>query len=487
MGNTVAIIGSGIAGLACAIRLAKKGHTVSVFEANSYPGGKLTEIQLGGYRFDAGPSLFTLPEEIEALYKLHGLDPKSHFEYKKLDSICKYFYPDGTIINAVADIEALKKEIHQKTGEPKKNIQKALNESSFLYESLSPLFMQKSLHKTSTWLSKLAFSAYGKLLRFNFNRTMNQVNEGSFKSEKVVQLFNRYATYNGSNPYQAPGTLNIISHLEFGIGAYFPTKGMHDITQSLYALAVKVGVKFVFNTPVTKITIHEGKTKGVVTKYGFHKMDRVVSNMDVVATYEKLLKDENKPKKLLKQAKSSSALIFYWGIKKEFKQLDLHNIFFSNDYKAEFDHIFKQGTVFNDPTVYLNITSTQKADDAPEGCQNWFTMINVPNNQGQNWDEVIKEARVNILKKLSAQLGEDIESLIEEEDVLDPIKIEVRTSSSQGALYGNSSNNRYSAFLRHPNFSKRIKGLYFCGGSVHPGGGIPLCLLSAKIVADNFE
>ncbi|WP_323758285.1 1-hydroxycarotenoid 3,4-desaturase CrtD [Roseivirga sp.] len=487
MGKTVAIIGSGVAGLACAIRLAEKGHIVSVFEANAHPGGKLTEIQLGNYRFDAGPSLFTLPEEIEALFELHGLDTKAYFDYKKLDTTCKYFYPDGTEINAVADIEALKEEIYQKTGEPKENIEKALSKSAFLYSSLSPLFMHKSLHKLSTWVSKYAFRSYGKLSKFSFNSTMNQVNKARFKSEKVVQLFNRYATYNGSDPYQAPGTMNIIPHLEFGIGAYFPTQGMHDITQSLYTLAKKVGVKFLFNTPVSKITLHKGQAKGIVTKFGFHKMDRVVSNMDIVNTYEKLLKGERKPTKLINQPKSSSALIFYWGIKKNFKQLDLHNIFFSNDYEKEFQHIFKKGSVYEDPTVYVNITSTQKQDDAPEGCQNWFTMINVPNNQGQDWEEVIKEARKNVLKKLSEQLGEDIESLIEVEDILDPIKIEVRTSSTQGALYGNSSNNKYAAFLRHPNFSKQIKGLYFCGGSVHPGGGIPLCLLSAKIVANNFE
>ncbi|WP_421978071.1 1-hydroxycarotenoid 3,4-desaturase CrtD [Roseivirga seohaensis] len=487
MGKTVAIIGSGVAGLACAIRLAKKGHIVTVFEANSYPGGKLTEIKLGDYRFDAGPSLFTLPEEVEALYELHGLDAKAYFDYKKLDSTCKYFYPDGTEINAAADIEAFKEEVHQKTGEPKKNIEKALRKSSFLYEFLAPLFMHKSLHKLSTWVSKNAFRSYGKLSKFNFNRSMHQVNQARFENEKVVQLFDRYATYNGSDPYQAPGTMNIIPHLEFGIGAYFPTKGMHDITQSLYQLALKVGVKFHFNTSVSKITLHEGKAKGIVTKYGFHKTDRIVSNMDIVGTYERLLKGERKPTKLINQPKSSSALIFYWGIKKDFQQLDLHNIFFSNDYETEFKHIFKKGSVYEDPTVYINITSTQKPDDAPEGCQNWFTMINVPNNQGQDWDEVIKEARKNILAKLSKQLGEAIEPLIEVEDILDPIKIEVRTSSTQGALYGNSSNNKYAAFLRHPNFASKIKGLYFCGGSVHPGGGIPLCLLSAKIVADNFE
>ena len=487
MGRSVIVIGAGIAGMASAIRLAQRGEIVTVLEANKYPGGKLTQISLNGYRFDAGPSLFTLPEEVESLFELCGLKTEDHFQYKSLDTSCHYFYPDGTFLKAYADRDKFVDELYEKLGEPKQNVEAALDQSGFLYQKLAPLFMYKSLHKRSTWLGTEALKAYTKLTRFGFGRSMHQANEKLFETEKAVQLFNRYATYNGSDPYQAPATLNIIPHLEFGKGAYFPAKGMHDITMSLYELAKKMGVRFQFNTKVKNIVVHEGKAKGVNTGMGFHKSDRVVSNMDVVGTYKKLLKGQYQPTKLLSQPKSSSALIFYWGIKKTFKQLDLHNIFFSGDYKTEFEHIFQKGTIYEDPTVYLNITSTQKPDDAPESCMNWFTMINVPNNQGQDWDELIREAKQNILRKLSVQLGEDIEPLIEVEDILDPRSIELRTSSSQGALYGNSSNNKYAAFLRHANVSKKIKHLYFCGGSVHPGGGIPLCLLSAKIMADNYS
>ncbi|MEP0712139.1 MAG: phytoene desaturase, partial [Algoriphagus sp.] len=186
----------------------------------------------------------------------------------------------------------------------------------------------------------------------------------------------------------------------------------------------------------------------------------------------------------LSQPKSSSALIFYWGIKRDFPELDLHNIFFSANYPVEFDHIFNRGTIYEDPTIYVNITSTHKADDAPPGGMNWFTMINVPNNQGQDWDHLIAEAKRNIIHKLNRILKTDIESLIEVEEILDPRTIESKTSSAQGALYGNSSNNKFAAFLRHANYSSSIKNLYFCGGSVHPGGGIPLCLLSAKIMSE---
>lgn len=141
-------------------------------------------------------------------------------------------------------------------------------------------------------------------------------------------------------------------------------------------------------------------------------------------------------------------------------------------------------SIFHDPTVYLNISSKYKPDDAPEDCENWFVMINVPANTGQDWDSMIIEARLNILRKLTRILGEHVSDLILCESILDPWGIESNTSSYQGSLYGTSSNSKFAAFLRHPNKSPKISNLYFCGGSVHPGGGIPLCLLSAKIVSD---
>jgi phytoene dehydrogenase-like protein len=206
--------------------------------------------------------------------------------------------------------------------------------------------------------------------------------------------------------------------------------------------------------------------------------------MDVWYTYKTLLKDYQIPNRIQNQERSSSALIFYWGINKSFAELGLHNIFFSEDYREEFRKIWDEKSVSNDPTIYINITSKCKPDDAPEGAENWFTMINVPANTGQDWDRLIKETRQNIIDKLSRNLGVDIEPLIVCESVLDPRTIDSGTYSYQGSLYGSSSNSQFSAFLRHANFSSRIEGLYFAGGSVHPGGGIPLALLSAKIVSD---
>ena len=492
--RTAAVIGAGIGGIAAAIRLANKGFKVTVFEANSYPGGKLSEFELDGYRFDAGPSLFTMPQYVEELFVLSRRNPANYFVYGRLPVVCEYFYEDGTHIRAYADKEKFASEIELKTGQSKKSVLDYLKQSAFKYNIAANLFLHRSLHKISTWLNGDAFRGYWNLPKLDVFSTMNQVNERRFQDPRIVQLFNRYATYNGSDPYQTPGIMNIIPHLEYEIGAFFPAKGMFDITRSLVSLAEDLGILFFYNTRVNEVVVLNGRAAGVRLENAdgrpaptYESFDTVVSNMDVVNTYRKLLPGVQAPTRTLDQPKSSSALIFYWGIRKAFFELDLHNIFFSEDYRHEFDCLFNRRTISHDPTVYVNITSKYKPDDAPPGCENWFTMINVPNNSGQDWDGLVNEARRNIRAKLNRILKTDISKFIVCEHILDPRSIEARTSSSQGALYGTSSNNRYAAFLRHDNKSSRVKNLYFVGGSVHPGGGIPLSLLSAKIAVEMVE
>lgn len=495
----IAIIGAGIGGIATAIRLANKGHEVEIFEANSYAGGKLSEFQQGEYRFDAGPSLFTMPQFVTELFELSGRNPDEYFQYIKLPEVCRYFWDDGTRLNVSANINEFAKDAEKNLGEPAENIIQFLKEAAFKYEILSGLFLEDSLHKVSTWTSKKAFRGYLNLPKLGIFGTMNKANEDFFKQPKTVQLFNRYATYNGSDPYQTPATLNIIPHLEYNVGAFFPKDGMFGITQSLVNLAKDLNVKFHFGAKVEEILVENEKVTGLRVMDSnndventqnactIHHSSFIISNMDVTPTYRKLLPKAKHPDKILNQAKSGSGLIFYWGIKKEFKELGLHNIFFSNDYKTEFEYQFQKKTIYHDPTIYLNITSKYKKDDGPEGCENWFILLNAPANEGQDWDTIIAKARQNVIDKLSRNLGVNVADLIENESILDPRSIEMRTSSAQGALYGNSSNNKFAAFLRHANFSSDIKNLYFVGGSVHPGGGIPLALSSAKIVADMIE
>lgn len=481
----IGIIGAGIAGLAAAVRMACRGYEVEVFEANPYPGGKLAEIELDGYRFDAGPSLFTMPQYVDELFALAGVDPKYHFQYHKLPVVCKYFWEDNTRLTAFADQDQFAREVQETLGVPAETVHKILADSERKYQLTGRTFLEKSLHRWNTWLTKDVAKAILQIPNLDIFTSMNAVNERHLEHPKLVQLFNRYATYNGSNPYKAPGLLSIIPHFEYGFGAFYPEGGMHHITKSIYNLARQLGVNFHFNTKVEEIRVEKGAAVGLRANGMVQRFDRIISNMDILFTYKRLLPNQKQPTRILNQQKSTSALIFYWGIKKQFPELDLHNIFFSNNYKSEFDHL-EAGKIYHDPTVYVNITSKMTPKDAPEDCENWFTMINVPHNTGQDWDTLIAEARKRMIVKLSNILKADIGGLIECETMLDPRTIESRTGSHLGALYGTSSNDRMAAFMRHPNFSKRIKNLYFCGGSVHPGGGIPLALLSARIVDEVF-
>ncbi len=279
--------------------------------------------------------------------------------------------------------------------------------------------------------------------------------------------------------------MQLLPHVEQGIGAFIPNKGMYDITFQLYELAKRQGVEFHFNSMVNEILV-EGKTaKGI--RYNNSQIENsqvVVSNMDVFPTYKKLLPNEVEPKVILNQEKSSSALIFYWGMNKVFKQLDVHNIIFSNSYENEFRCLFENKTLAEDPTVYIHITSKHISSDAPVNGENWFVMVNAPNHVGQDWELIERTTRENIILKIESQLGESVREHIVCESSWNPSGIERDTSSHLGALYGNASNSASAAFFRHANNSSKIKDLYFVGGSVHPGGGVPLAILSAKTMSD---
>jgi phytoene desaturase len=478
------IIGSGVAGLATACRLQSSGFNVTVLESNTYPGGKLTEFRRNGYRFDAGPSLFTMPHFLDDVFTDAGKDPREYYQYQKLDISCQYFFDDKTRLTAYADKEQFAKEVKNKFKVSGESVIAYLSKSEQIYTTAAHVFLENSLHKSKTWLTKSVAKALPKIPQLGLFETMHKRNVRLLNDERLVQLFDRYATYNGSDPYQAPGILTSIPHLEFNVGTFFPKGGMHTITTALYNLALDAGVEFKFNTRAMEITVDGNRATGVRTETERFTADIIVSNMDVYPTYQKLLPKVKAPKKILSQERSSSALIFYWGIKKEFPELDLHNIFFAKDYKAEFSALFKTHTLHEDPTVYINITSKYCKIDAPPGCENWFVMINVPANIGQDWDALIAEAKASIISKLNRLLHTNVETWIESEDILDPRSIEQRTSSYQGSLYGTSSNNKFAAFLRHPNFSREFKNLFFCGGSAHPGGGIPLCLQSGRITSD---
>ncbi len=474
------VIGAGIGGLAASVRLAKEGYQVTVFEANGFAGGKINSKQLGGYRFDMGPSVFTGPQYVKELYDLCGED-FADFPFDRLEESFTYYYPDGHRFTLPHNRDELLNVLHEELGEDRGTVARYLKQAGKNYGRISPLFIEASLHRFRHLNGRRLLTALATLPAYRLGRTMDQVNRSTFRNPKTAQLFNRFASYNGSSPYLAPAMLNMISHLELNEGVFLPREGMVQIPNKVRGLAEKLGVQFRFHEKVEEIDVDDHTVRGVRTAQGIYPADVVFSNMDVAFTYERLLPKEERPERILSQEKSSSAIVFYLGVKRSFPELGVHNIFFSEDYETEYDHIFRKKELYSDPTIYLNITSKRVPADAPAGCENWFLMINSPVNVGQDWDTETRKMRTIMIEKVSRALGTDVEALIEEETVMNPVAIEEWYSGKIGSIYGNASNNRFAAFRRHANFSKKIRGLYFVGVTVHPGGGIPLAINSAKI------
>lgn len=482
----VLIIGAGFGGLSAAIRLANAGFEVEVYDRQAHAGGKAGSLAEGGYRFDTGPSLITMREVFSQLFEETGRRLDDYVELIPLDTICTYFFDDGTRLSARGDPEAFAAEVDAKTGDSAAAVDRYLAYSRGIYEKTSALFLWNSLHRLSTYTRVDVWKGVLSRGKLDAQRSMNEANRSFFTDPRMVQLFNRYATYNGSDPYQVPATLNIIPHVEYTMGSYASKNGIYAIPQAMRTVAEELGVVFRLESEVERILVEGGRVTGVAGSFGETRADIVISDVDARRTYEDLLKDPEAPyaQRYSKLEPSSSGLVFFWGMKSSFPELTVNNIFFSADYPAEFKALFTDLRCPDDPTVYVNITGKVSPGDAPEGGENWFVLINAPRNAGQNWAEEAQRVRGAVINRLEKALGRPVAAEIDVEHILTPDRIEGDTGSYYGSLYGISSNTKTAAFLRHPARTKRYRGLYFCGGSVHPGGGMPLAILSGKIAAD---
>ena len=481
-----AIIGAGIGGLATAVRLAAAGEKVTVWEKNPFPGGKIAELRMGGFRFDTGPSLFTLPELTEELFVLCGETMQEHLPCTRLDVSCRYFYPDGSAFAFYRDPGMLSQELSARGFREEEAMRRRLTSAREVYELSAPVFLFSDFHRLRNFNTPPYRKVAARLRELDFLRTMHGANRRDFTDPRLIQLFDRYATYNGSSPFRAPATLNMIAHLENNIGAFFPRKGMYAVARELHRLAERQGVEFRFSKQVERIDVRDRQAAGVVVEGRVVPYERIVSDVDVRYLADRLLARHPLRKRLHRAEPSSSALIFYWCVRGTFPRIGLHNVLFSSDYRNEFRSLFRRSDIADDPTVYLFVSSKAVAEDAPAGCENWYVMVNAPADCGQQWQETIARTRENVIRKIDATLGTRIENCIVGERICTPADIERRTMSFRGALYGASSNSPFAAFFRHPNRLSAIRNLYFVGGSVHPGGGIPLCLASARIVCDQI-
>ncbi len=483
-----AVIGAGIGGLSAAALLAHAGWEVDLYERLPSAGGKAGSRTLGAYRFDTGPSLFTMPWVFRAFFESLALNMDDYIKPIPLEPICNYFYPDGCRFSSYQDEERFGREVEAHTSSRSQELSAYLRSARRLWSVAGSLFLFNSLHEISTYVNPRSWPSMLALPTIDAFRSLHRSNEAFFRDPKVVQLFDRYATYNGSDPFKTPATMRIIPHVEYQWGGYMVEGGIVSIPRALEKAAQVAGVRMHLKTLVTAI-VADQRVRGVRLGDRDVEYPVVISNADVLSTYRTLLNQGTAPEaqRYEKLEASSSAIVFLWGIRRSFSELSTNNIFFSSDYRKEFRQIFEEKRIPEDPTIYINITSKLNPQDAPVDPkgENWFVLVNTPphRNPDQDWDSLAQELKERVLRRLSTELKVDVGSLIEEEGIITPRDIERDTGSTYGSLYGIASNDRFSAFLRHPNRSRRIRGLYFAGGSAHPGGGMPLALLSGTIAA----
>lgn len=477
----IIIIGAGLGGLSAAIRLAVSGFSVVILEKNANAGGKVNLVEADGYKFDTGASLLTMPHVLREVFEFAGRRLEDYLDIEPVEPICRYFWSDGTRFDASQDLQKTEREIEKLAPRDVANFQKYLADARRKYEIAGKTFLAHALNDLPRLLRPKFFK---DLFAISTLKTLDEHNQKYFSSAKLRQLFNRFATYNGSSPFRIPATFALIPYVEFGLGAWYPRGGMYEIPKALEKLARDAGVGFRFDSEIEKILVEGKKASGVKLKSGEElKSDLVVANSDAVETYRNLLPFENK--KIESREPSSSGFVLLLGVKKRFPRLAHHNIFFSDDYKAEFDAIFKEKRPAQNPTIYVCASSRTDATQAPEGCENLFVLINAPYTSGAtSWEREKHGYRDLIIKKLEDFGLKDLESSIEFEQIITPEDFEEKYRANRGSIYGVSSNGIFSAFLRVPNKSKDIENLYFAGGATHPGGGIPLVLLSGKMAAE---
>lgn len=481
----VHVIGGGFGGLAAAITLASKGRKVVLHEKQPTLGGKANTKSIGPFRFDTGPSLLTMVDVFSDLFTKAGKAIEDYIPVVELSPLTHYWFSDGTHF-ASDKMERFIPTLTEHLDVTEEQLQAHFVYTKRIWDLTHGIFLEKSLHSWKTFASRETLHSL-RIGSIDPLRSMHKANASFFTDTRLVQLFDRFATYNGSDPYKAPATLNTIAYVEHGLGGYGVKNGIYGIIQGLERLALALGVEIQKESEVSAI-LHDKRKHitGLVANGQKIATPHIVSDVDVSTLYADLLQDSKAPlaKRYRKLPPSSSALVFYWGVDRECKDLGVHNIWFSPNYHKEFEAIHTDKQVPLDPTIYVNITGKITPSDAPLRQENWFVLVNAPPHDGRSWVEEVKHTRQRVIKRLSQTLGFDVEQHIVQEEHMTPADIESQTGSFRGSLYGISSNTTMAAFLRHPNRSKRYKGLYLCGGSVHPGGGMPLATLSGVIAAN---
>ena len=484
----VVIIGAGVGGLATAALLAAQGHHVVVCEQAETVGGKVGLIERDGFRFDTGPSLLTMPHVLDEVFAACGASLADHLDVVRVEPIARTRFADGTTIETLSDLDAFCAQLDERL-EPGSgdDWRRLMDRAAAIWRTVEVPVLRSPLRGLRD-LAPLAGRA-SDLARVAPQQTLRALGRRHLRDARLRMFLERYATYTGSDPRRAPAALLTIPYVEQTFGGWYVRGGLRRIGEALRDLATSCGAVVRTGADVTQIELRSGRACGVRLAGGERiAADVVVANADATHVYGDLVPvraTRSARRRLARAEPSLSGFVLLLGVEGKTPGVPHHSVLFPADYDAEFDQVFSaRPRPVDDPTIYVAVPDDRAV--APHGCEAWFVLVNAPRHGhgGVDWasPQRAQSYGEHILDALAAR-GLDLRGRVRARETITPADLEQRTRAVGGAIYGTSSNGRRAAFLRPANATP-VPGLYLVGGSSHPGGGLPLVLLSAQIVAE---
>jgi len=482
------IIGAGVGGIATAAFLAQSGYAVEVYEKNANPGGRCGQMIQDGHRFDLGATILLMPSLYRKVFTALGLDLDKDLETTSLEPVYKLFFGDGTRFSFTRDAEKMETQLESIEPGSFHKFQEYVKEGyQFFNLSINDL-LGKNFYHLFEFVNLKSIRLLIKLKVWMFH---TDYIKRYFKDPHLRMAFTFQNIYVGQSPYQAPAFFSMLPGAEIAEGALFPKGGMHRIVEKLLERATELDVQFHYKSPVSEIVVDGDKTQGILLEDGtMIDADLVIANADLTYVYKELLPDKAASEKLERKKYSCSAIVFHWGVDKVYPQLDHHSVFLSEPYKQGLDKIFKEKSLSANPSFYIHAPVRTDKSAAPENQDTLSVIVPVAHldaNYDQDWNKLKHTARAGVISRLKNAGMVDIEEHIKFEICYLPKTWEKTCNVTHGSVFGSLGHTIFQmGYFRPHNRHNKYKNLYFTGGSTHPGNGIPLVLLSAKLTSERI-
>lgn len=485
---TALVIGAGIGGIATAARLARHGFQVTVLEKNATPGGRCNQIIKDGHRFDIGPTLFLMPEVWEETFAALGEKMSDHLDLRRIDPTYKVHFEDGLQLQLTSDIGKMQTQLEAVDKTAFTGFLGYIAEGARHYKISLEKFVGRNFYNIFEYfsLANLPLIFQLKALDKHYRNTGR-----FFKNDRLKAAFTFQNMYLGLSPYDAPATYSLLQYTELAEGVWYPMGGMYAAIQALTRVAEKLGVQFVYNTPVKRINAAGNRVESVETEDGrVWQADLFIGNADLPYIYSDLLPKNAEAEKLDSKLYTCSTIMFYWGVDKAYPQIAHHNVFLAGDYKASFDQIFKEYRLPDQPSFYVHAPARTDPAAAPAGQETLYVLVPVGHLEPrakQDWDAMVAHARQTVFERLEKEMGiNDLKEHLKFEIVYTPLEWKKHFNLAKGAAFGLSHNFWQVGFLRPQNRHAQYKNMYFAGASTHPGTGLPIVLLSARLTTERI-